>query len=60
MPDSFLESLDLFKDAFPGRIDQIVKSKEGGRKIAEEYLPRNLCPLIKSSFGSVTAFLRNL
>ena len=84
--DIILRSLDLFKDAFPGRINQILKSKEEGRKIvgtlclyvpdeliyacgadrvilcggrsapieaAEEYLPRNLCPLIKSSFGSV-------
>ena len=84
--DIFLRSLDLFKDAFPGRINQILKSKEEGKKIigtlclyvpdelicacgadrvilcggrsapiaaAEEYLPRNLCPLIKSSFGSV-------
>ncbi len=84
--DIFLKSLDLFKDAFPGRINQIIKSKEEGKKIvgtlclyvpdeliyacgadrvilcggrsvpiaaAEEYLPRNLCPLIKSSFGSV-------
>ncbi len=83
--DIFLKSLDRFKDAFPGRIDQILKSKEEGRKIvgtlclyvpdeliyasradrvilcggrsapipaAEQYLPRNLCPLIKSSFGS--------
>jgi benzoyl-CoA reductase/2-hydroxyglutaryl-CoA dehydratase subunit BcrC/BadD/HgdB len=84
--DIFLRSLDLFKDAFPGRINQIQKIKEEGKKIvgtlclyvpdeliyacgadrvilcggrsapieaAEEYLPRNLCPLIKSSFGSV-------
>ncbi|NJD78499.1 MAG: 2-hydroxyacyl-CoA dehydratase [Candidatus Methanoperedens sp.] len=84
--DIFLKSLDFFKDAFPGRINQILKSKEEGKKIvgtlclyvpdeliyacgadrvilcggrsapieaAEEYLPRNLCPLIKSSFGSV-------
>ncbi len=82
----FLRSLDLFKGAFPGRINQILKSKEEGKKIvgtlclyvpdeliyacgadrvilcggrsapipaAEEYLPRNICPLIKSSFGSV-------
>ena len=84
--DVFLKSLDYFKEAFPGRIDQIIKSKEESRKIvgtlclyvpdeliyasgadrvilcggrsapiaaAEEYLPRNICPLIKSSFGSV-------
>lgn len=84
--DVFLKSLGPFKDAFPERIDQILKSKEEGKKIlgtlclyvpdeiiyacsadrvilcggrsapitaAEEYLPRNLCPLIKSSFGSV-------
>ena len=84
--DIFLRSLDLFKDAFPGRINQILNSKEEGKKIvgtlclyvpdelifacgadrvilcggrsapieaAEQYLPRNLCPLIKSSFGSV-------
>jgi len=84
--DIFLRSLDPFKEAFPGRIDQILKNKEEGKKIigtlclyvpdeiiyacgadrvilcggrsapieaAEEYLPRNLCPLIKSSFGSV-------
>jgi len=84
--DIFLKSLELFKDAFPGRINQILKSKEEGKKIvgtlclyvpdeliyacgadrvilcggrsapieaAEQYLPRNICPLIKSSFGSV-------
>ena len=31
--DIILKSLDLFKDAFPGRINQILKSKEEGRKI---------------------------
>jgi hypothetical protein len=31
--DIFLRSLDLFKDAFPGRINQILKSKEDGKKI---------------------------
>ncbi len=31
--DIFLRSLDLFKDAFPGRINQILKSKEEGKKI---------------------------
>jgi len=84
--DVFLKSLDLFKEAFPGRINQILKIKEEGKKIvgtlclyvpdeliyacgadrvilcggrsapidaAEEYLPRNICPLVKSSFGSV-------
>ncbi|HEY9245526.1 MAG TPA: 2-hydroxyacyl-CoA dehydratase family protein, partial [Candidatus Methanoperedens sp.] len=84
--NSFLRSLDFFKDTFQERINQILKSKEEGKKIvgtlclyvpdeiiyacgadrvmlcggrsapieaAEQYLPRNLCPLIKSSFGSI-------
>ncbi len=44
--DIFLKSLDLFKGAFPGRINQILKNKEEGKKIvgtlclyvAERYL----------------------
>lgn len=31
--DILLRSLDLFKGAFPGRINQILKSKEEGKKI---------------------------
>ncbi len=30
--DIFLRSLDFFKEAFPGRINQILKIKEEGKK----------------------------
>jgi len=39
-----LRSLDPFKEAFPGRINQILKSKEEGKKIIGTlclYVPTN-------------------
>jgi benzoyl-CoA reductase/2-hydroxyglutaryl-CoA dehydratase subunit BcrC/BadD/HgdB len=79
-------SLQMFKEAYASRIDQLRDSREEGKKVvgtfclfvpdeiifaagadrvilcggrsgtisvAEEYLPRNICPLIKSSFGAI-------
>jgi benzoyl-CoA reductase/2-hydroxyglutaryl-CoA dehydratase subunit BcrC/BadD/HgdB len=81
-----IESLSHFKEAYPGRVEQLKEVRRGGKKIvgtfclyvpdevifaagadrvilcggrtntipiAEEFLPRNICPLIKSSFGAI-------
>ncbi|HEY3421143.1 MAG TPA: double-cubane-cluster-containing anaerobic reductase [Methanomassiliicoccales archaeon] len=78
--------MNLFKEAYTARIEQLGKEREAGRRVvgtfclfvpdeivfasgadrvilcggrsntisvAEEYLPRNICPLIKSSFGAI-------
>ena len=83
-----LKSLDFFKQAYLGRVDDLKAQREAGKKVvgtfclfvpdeiifaagadrvvlcggkedtiplAEQYLPRNLCPLIKSSFGSIVS-----
>lgn len=80
------KSLELIKESYNARIDQLAESKNAGKKvvgtfclfvpdeiifaagadriilcggkndtvhIAEQYLPRNTCPLVKSSFGSI-------